>query len=188
MSVFRFAYIAEFLLALIAVFVLWSEVGGQSHLDLMPWYLKLVLGGGAAFATVKATSAAVSQDRGWNSQTLRWVGILLVLLVGCGLATYYVHVYGEEDEDQEDESLTSSLIVPFPRVTLVDNAQAWFAAGSGFVPDSWVSVGIRRASPRRANGARPADPGCGGPCAGHAGAGRDHRFHGQLGRSGAARP
>ena len=39
----RLAYVVEFLLALIAVGLLWSEVGGQGHLDLMPWYQKLVL-------------------------------------------------------------------------------------------------------------------------------------------------
>jgi len=123
MPILRLAYTAEFLIALIAVFVLWSEVGGQSHLDLMPWYLKLALGGGASFAVVKATSAAVSHERGWNAQTLRWAGILLLLLVGCGLASYYVHVYGEQDEDQDDESLTSSLVLQPLRATLVIDAR-----------------------------------------------------------------
>lgn len=113
MPILRLAYTTQFLLALLAVFFLWSEVGGQSHLDLMPWYLKLVLGVGAAFAVVKATAAAVAHDRVWNAKTLRWTGILLVLLIGCGLASYYVHMYGEEDEEQDDQSLTSStLTVP----------------------------------------------------------------------------
>jgi hypothetical protein len=107
MTILRLAYTTQFLIALLAVFVLWSEVGGQSHLDLMPWYVKLALGGGAALATVKATAAAVSGERAWNGQALRWAGILVALLVGCGLASYYVHVYDEEDE--EEESVTSSL-------------------------------------------------------------------------------
>jgi len=34
-------------------------------------------------------------ERAWNGKTLRWLGILLVLLVGCGLASYYVHQYVE---------------------------------------------------------------------------------------------
>src|SRR5215471_324691 len=111
MPILRLAYTTQFLLALLAVFVLWSEVGGQSHLDLMPWYLKLVLGGGAAFASVKATAAAVAHERPWNSHTLRWAGILLALLVGCGLSSYYVHLYGEQDEnDEEQQSLSSSLV------------------------------------------------------------------------------
>jgi len=35
MPLLRLAYATQFLIALIAVFVLWSQVGGQSHLDYM---------------------------------------------------------------------------------------------------------------------------------------------------------
>jgi len=109
--VLRLAYSTQLLIAVITVFVLWAQVGGQSHLDLMPWYLKLALGGGAAFACVKATAAAVSHERAWNASSLKWVGITLALLVGCGLASYYYHVYGEAEEgDEEDSQQSSSLI------------------------------------------------------------------------------
>ena len=105
MFTLRLAYAVEFLIALIAVFVLWSEVGGQSHLDLMSWYLKLGLGAGAAFAVVKATGAAAAQENAWNGRTLKWLGVLLLLLVGCGLASYYCHLYLEDDDqDQPDNS------------------------------------------------------------------------------------
>lgn len=117
MPLLRLAYSTQFLLALITIFLVWSQVGGQSHMDLMPWYLKLGLGAGVAFATVKATAAAVGHDHSWNGSTLRWLGITLALLIGCGLATYYYHVYGETDEDEQD-SQTSSLsgrIVPGER-------------------------------------------------------------------------
>ncbi len=113
MPIHRLAYITLFLIALLAVFTLWSQVGGQSHLDLMPWYLKLVLGVGAAFAVVKASVAAVSNKNAWNGATLRWCGILLILLVGCGMASYYVHVYGEDDDqDNQDDTVNSALVVP----------------------------------------------------------------------------
>jgi len=46
MPTLRLAYATQYLIAVIAVFVLWSQVGGQSHLDLMPWYVKLGLGAG----------------------------------------------------------------------------------------------------------------------------------------------
>jgi hypothetical protein len=101
MPLLRLAYTTLFLIALLAVFELWSQVGGQSHLDLMPWYLKLILGAGAAFTVVKAAAAAVAGERAWNRQTLRWAGILLALLIGCGLASYYAHLYLEEDEQEE---------------------------------------------------------------------------------------
>src|SRR5215469_8452686 len=101
MPILRLAYTTLFLLALLAVFELWSQVGGQSHLDLMPWYLKLLLGVGAALSVVKAAAAAFAGERAWNRQTLRWAGILLALLIGCGLASYYAHLYLEEDEQEE---------------------------------------------------------------------------------------
>jgi len=113
MPLLRLAYATQFLIALIAVFVLWSQVGGQSHLDLMAWEWKLLLSGGAAFSVVKATAAAVAGERAWNGKTLRWLGILLVLLVGCGFASYYVHLYVEpEDDDQQDNS---AMMLPAPR-------------------------------------------------------------------------
>lgn len=115
MPILRLAYSTQFLLALITIFLVWSQVGGQSHLDLMPWYLKLGLGAGVAFATVRATAAAVSHDHAWNGSTLRWFGITLALLIGCGLATYYYHVYGETDEDEQQDSQTSSLMWPLDR-------------------------------------------------------------------------
>jgi hypothetical protein len=108
MPILRLAYATEFLIALIAVFTLWSQVGGQSHLDLMPWYLKLGLGAGAAFAAVKATAAAVAGSYSWNARTLKWFGILLLLLTGCGMASYYCHMYLETDEDDQTDNSTVS--------------------------------------------------------------------------------
>ena len=121
MSILRLAYTTQFLIALIAVFLLWSEVGGQGHLDLMPWFLKLALGAGAAFAVVKATSAAVSHEHALNGRTLKWLGIMVALLVGCGLASYYCHMYLESDEG-DDQQDSARVIVPragsciFPRI------------------------------------------------------------------------
>ena len=113
MPILRLAYTTQFLIALIAVFVLWSQVGGQGHVDLVPWFIKLGLGAGAAFAIVKATAAAVSREPAWNGGTLKWFGILIALLIGCGLVTYYVHLYEESDEqDQQDDSGVSMLVAP----------------------------------------------------------------------------
>lgn len=110
MPILRLAYVTLFLIAVIAVFVLWSQVGGQGHLDLMPWWLKLGLGAGAAFAVVRATMAAVAGSRGWNAGSLRWFGILLALLLVCGLVTYYYHLYAEDDDQEQDDTVTSQLI------------------------------------------------------------------------------
>jgi hypothetical protein len=115
MPLLRLAYTTQFLIALIAVFVLWGQVGGQSHLDLVPWYLKLVFGVGAAFAAVKATVAAVGRERPWNGRSLRWLGVTIALLVCCGLASYYAHLNEETDEgDQPEAGSVTSAVRPRP--------------------------------------------------------------------------
>ena len=108
MPILRLAYTTQFLIALIAVFVLWSQVGGQSHLDLLPWWIKLGLGLAAAYGVVRATAASVSGDRAWNGQTLRWLGVTLAVLAGCGYATYYAHM-NLEDADEEDQQADTAI-------------------------------------------------------------------------------
>jgi hypothetical protein len=102
--VLRLFYALEFLIALIATYTVWSQVGGQYHLDLMAWYWKLCLGAGISFAAVKATAAAVKGERAWNSRTLRWISLILALGLACGAVTYYYHLTEPppDDEDQED--------------------------------------------------------------------------------------
>jgi hypothetical protein len=107
MQILRLAYTTQFLIALIAIFLLWSQVGGQGHLDLMPWYWKLGLGTGTAFCAVKATAAAVNSKLTWNGKTLKWFGLMLALLLACGLASYYAHVYFEEDNNDQDQDNSS---------------------------------------------------------------------------------
>ena len=103
MPILRLAYATQFLIALIAVFVLWSQVGGQSHLDLRPWHFKLALGVGAALASVKATEAAVGGDHAWNGRSLKWFGLTLALLLACGLASYYCHLNYEEGDEGDQQ-------------------------------------------------------------------------------------
>jgi hypothetical protein len=106
MPILRLAYATQFLIALIAVFFVWEEVGGPYHLDLMPWWLKLGLGTGVAYAAVRATAASVAGDSVWNRTTLRWCAAMVALAIGCAVANYYCNLYGEED-DQQDGSVTS---------------------------------------------------------------------------------
>jgi hypothetical protein len=111
MSILRLAYTTQFLIALIAIFVVWSEVGGQSHLDLLPWTVKLGLSVAAAYGVVRATAASVAGERAWNAHTVRWLGLTLVVLLACGWATYYAHMNLEDadDEEQQDTAISRML-------------------------------------------------------------------------------
>ena len=112
MPILRLAYITLFLIALFTVFTLWSQVGGQGHLDLIPWYVKLVLASGASYAIVRAAAAAVSGENGWNPQSVRWLGLALAILFLCGVASFYAHTNledtGDEGDSNEDTSISSS--------------------------------------------------------------------------------
>jgi hypothetical protein len=107
MPILRLAYSTLFLIALMAVFVLWSQVGGQSHLDLIPWPIKLGLGAAAAYGVVRATAASVSGDRAWNGHMVRWLGLTLAVLAACGYASYYAHMNLEESDDADQPQDTT---------------------------------------------------------------------------------
>lgn len=100
----RLAYTAEFLVAMISIFEVWSQVGGQGHLDLMPWYTKLGLSVGLALACVAATISAVRHERAWNAKTVACMLIALAIAAGMAAVTYYYHVHENDDMDNSDES------------------------------------------------------------------------------------
>jgi len=91
----------QFLIALIAVFFLWSEVGGQGHLDLMPWYLKLGLAREFAVCRGEGDGCGGGAGSGMEHPNPEMVGAMLALLVACGVVTYYYHLYGEDDQEDE---------------------------------------------------------------------------------------
>ena len=62
-SLLRPFLILEFLVAIDAVFTLWSEVGGQYHLDLMFWPWKLAIGLGAS-ALIVLITAQLARNQG----------------------------------------------------------------------------------------------------------------------------
>jgi peptidoglycan/LPS O-acetylase OafA/YrhL len=102
----RLAFVTEFLVALVAILEVWSEVGGQNHLDLLAWYAKLSLTAGLALVTVLGTMAAVSHERAWNAKTIVCLMLAIVIAGAMAAATYYVHVHENDDSgDSEDDSV-----------------------------------------------------------------------------------
>lgn len=95
----RIAYAIQFTVTLMVIFEVWGQVGGQGHLDLMPWYAKLLLSSALSLAAVKATAAAVQRDRFWSAHW--WLAAILALISAMAVLTWYEHVH--EPADDEDE-------------------------------------------------------------------------------------
>jgi hypothetical protein len=110
--ILRLAFMIEFLVALIAIFETWSMVGGQSHLDVMPWWAKLGFTMGLALAIVMATMSAVSHERAWNAKTMACVLLVLMIATGMGATTYYYHLHENDDQAQSTEDDITSLRMP----------------------------------------------------------------------------
>lgn len=111
----RVIYVIEFLLALLAVFTFWSEVGGQGHLDYMAWYWKGSIGLLSAYAIVRLTAAIAAGTPGSRRRIVAWSGVLVLLVLGAGLLTYYYHLNEPVDEDTtEDGATTQTLLQGFP--------------------------------------------------------------------------
>lgn len=105
----RLAYIFEFWIVMMAIFTIWSQVGGQGHLDLLPWYTKLACAVGFAWCTVRMTVASVENQRAWNPATLRWFLAVLAISVLMTGITYWYHLHEVPDEQDTDENTATSV-------------------------------------------------------------------------------
>jgi hypothetical protein len=95
--------IVEFLIALEAIFTLWSEVGGQYHLDLMFWPWKLGVGAVSAGLIVAITANLVRNDGQITRRAVLFFASLIVIFVVAGVVTYYYHLHEPADQDQDDD-------------------------------------------------------------------------------------
>lgn len=98
----------EFLVALVAIFETWSMVGGQSHLDLMPWYTKLCFVIGLAIVIAMGTAASMAHERAFNAKTIACMLLAVMLASGMGATTYYYHLHENDDQATggDDDSIT----------------------------------------------------------------------------------
>ncbi len=103
----RLALVFEFLVAMVAIFTAWSEIGGQSALDSMTWFWKLGLSSLLASAIVGYSSAIALEDSLWTLRSARWLAGAVLIIVAMGFVTYYFQV--QADGMDGDESSTISL-------------------------------------------------------------------------------
>jgi hypothetical protein len=110
-SLLRPLLVFEFLVAILAVFTFWSQVGGQYHLDLMFWPWKLGFGMGAAWLITAMTAALARNGGEIKGRVLLFASLLLTLMLAAGLVTYYYHLNEPSDDDEDDDkpTMTSSL-------------------------------------------------------------------------------
>jgi hypothetical protein len=105
----RLAYALEFLVAIIAVFTAWSEIGGQAALDLMHWGWKLGLSAAMAGSIVAYTQAIVIEDSLWTARSARRLTLLLLTGVAMGLVTYYYFMQEDSGDNDEPDTTTTHL-------------------------------------------------------------------------------
>ena len=110
----RLAYAIELLLALLVVFTVWGEVGGHSHLDMMPWYIKLACAGSMACGFVRFTAGMVEEQRAWNWRSARWFVALFIVALLMGGITYYYHLQEAQDQPDNDDTTATSVKVAAP--------------------------------------------------------------------------
>lgn len=113
----RLIYIFEFLIAPVPIFMVWSQVGGQGHLDLLPWYVKLAGGLGLSWCCVRLTAAIVEHPKAWNRHSVAWLAGLVLIAGAMAGITYYYHLHELPDEQDENTPATSAS-VKAPRVFL----------------------------------------------------------------------
>jgi hypothetical protein len=113
-KLFRFAYVCEFLLALVAIFTGWSEVGGQAALDQMYWGWKLGFGLSLAGAIVGYTAAVVAGDSIWTMRAVRWLIAIVLLMAAIGVITYYYAQDTGMPGDSDEAGTVTLLRRPIP--------------------------------------------------------------------------
>jgi hypothetical protein len=128
--------IVEFLIALEAIFTVWSEVGGQYHLDLMFWPWKLGIGVASAWLVVAITASLARNEGRITRRAVLLCSLLILIFVTAGMVTYYYHLHEPADQDEDDDDVPakiSRLVWPaaLPGAagfSVTDHRQPFFAA------------------------------------------------------------
>ena len=117
-------------MALVAALTFWNYVGGPTHLDYVPWEWKGILSLGVAVCAVKITAA------GSRAIALRWLAFVTVLVIACGLLSYYAHINEPQDQGDEEDQVVPTCMANCPL-----NSRA---AGAQVVPAACHRSGAKR--------------------------------------------
>lgn len=104
----RLAFAFEFLVAIVAVFTGWSEIGGQAALDLMHWGFKFGLGLLLAFCIVGYTAAVTAGNSWWTLRSARWLSAMLVVLAAMAVITFF---YSQQVDTGESDDNTTRIFL-----------------------------------------------------------------------------
>jgi hypothetical protein len=110
--VLRPLLIVEFLIAAQTIFTVWSEIGGQYHLDIIFWPWKLGISMVAASLIVAITANLVRNDGNITGRAILFGSFLIATALLAGMVTYYYHLNEpqDDDEDQDDSPAKISRI------------------------------------------------------------------------------
>lgn len=103
----RILYGIEFFVALPAVLVAWSQIGGAAHFDAVDWQWKLACSVGFAWSAMRLTAAAGEPGPIWTRRFVLWSLGTMVLALTMGWQSYQVHLTEAADEvEMEDDAET----------------------------------------------------------------------------------
>jgi hypothetical protein len=108
----RIVFLSEFLVAILAIFTAWSEIGGQAVLDAMPWGWKAGLGLGLAAIFVAFTASLGAGDSIWNSRSAKWLALMIVFVLAMGVVTFYYTIQLESQPPDEQDGSSAQLVTP----------------------------------------------------------------------------
>ena len=103
----RLVYAIEFLLALVAIFTAWSEIGGQAVLDLMHWGWKTGLSLLLAASIVGFSAAIAAGEKLWSVRSVRWFFAMLLCVSAVAVVTYYYGLQLDNSEPEESGALSA---------------------------------------------------------------------------------
>ncbi len=103
----------EFLLAIQVWLTLWSQVGGQYHMDLMFWPWKLGLTVAAAGLVTAITAELFRSSDSFSRRAIVYAGLLVAVTFTAGIVTYYYHMNEPADDQDDNNTPTVTSLLEF---------------------------------------------------------------------------